>query len=251
MLVLGIETSSKILSVAITDGKAEDKVSLNKGIFHSERLIPLIDKILNRNNFSLFDVDGISVSIGPGSFTGIRIGLTTARTLARALNIPLVGVSSLDGLAFNLQFATCPVRNKISNGVNNLPPDSLACPLINAFGGEVYTAIYRNGRRESEYKLVEIQNWLNGLKERDRKIYFLGDGADIYKELIIKHFGKNGKIAGKNLRYNSALSVALIGARKLKKKKKFSYSKVLPLYIKNPAIKRMIHTDEKTDKISV
>ena len=126
MVILGIETCTKTCGVALTDGrKVRDEISLRLGLYHSEKLVPLVDEILRRNGMAIQDIDGIAVSIGPGSFTGIRVGVSTARGLGQSLNIPLVGIPSLDALALGI-------------GTSG----KLVCPMIDALRREIYTALY-------------------------------------------------------------------------------------------------------------
>ena len=100
MKVLSIETSSKICSVAILeDTKLVKKIELNNGLTHSESLMPLIKQILEETNLTLSQMDLLVCDIGPGSFTGIRIGVATVKAFSDSLDIPAVGISSLEGLA--------------------------------------------------------------------------------------------------------------------------------------------------------
>ena len=104
MKILCIDTSSNLCSVAILENNnLINKLELNNGLTHSETLMPLIKELLNTSNLSLKDIDLLVSDIGPGSFTGIRIGVSTVKAFADCLNIPCVGISSLEVLAYNIK----------------------------------------------------------------------------------------------------------------------------------------------------
>ena len=127
MYILGIETSTKTGSVAIV---SEDGViaqySLNIEVTHSERLMSTVDRVLTDTGFQIADMDGYAVAIGPGSFTGLRIGLAAVKGLALVTGKPVAAVPTLKALAWNLPYAAYPV-----------------CPMLDARKNEVYAATYR------------------------------------------------------------------------------------------------------------
>ena len=123
--ILSIETSSKICSVAILEDKnLVKKIELNNGLTHSETLMPLIKQILNETNLNLSDMNLLVCDIGPGSFTGIRIGVATVKAFTDSLQIPSVGISSLEGLAYNIK------------------DDGLICSIIDCKNNNCYYALY-------------------------------------------------------------------------------------------------------------
>ncbi len=128
MYVLAIDTASNICSVALArDDEILAEVNVDKGLTHSETLMPMIDGVLNEVGVDKKNINLLIVDHGPGSFTGLRIGVTTANTFAQVLGIPVIGISSLDGLAAS-----------IPNGNN------LICTTIDSKGGKFYTCVYRN-----------------------------------------------------------------------------------------------------------
>ncbi len=133
MNTLAIDTSTSVLSVCIRKGEVSASLALRKGLEHSPSLLPLIERLMAEISLSADQLDLVVCSVGPGSFTGIRIGLATAKGIAFAVSKPLVGVSTLDALA--LPFATAPA----------------VYPVIDARKGRWYTALYRNGVREGDY----------------------------------------------------------------------------------------------------
>jgi tRNA threonylcarbamoyladenosine biosynthesis protein TsaB len=233
MVILGIETSTKTCSIALTDGeKIRDEISLHLGLSHSEKLIPLIDEILKRNGKAIEDIDGIAVSIGPGSFTGIRVGVSTARGLAQSLNIPLVGIPSLDALAFGV-------------GTSG----EVVCPMIDALRREIYSALYEGRKRLTRHQLIGIENWLERLKEKRETILFLGEAVDIYENLIKDFLKKKARIVKKEKRYASAAKVAELGREKLGSGEGKKYDEVFPLYIRRPEAEVKWEEKEKMRKI--
>ena len=233
MLILGIETSTKTCSIALTDGKKiRDETSIFLGLFHSERLIPLVDEILKRNSKAIKDIDGIAVSVGPGSFTGIRVGVSTARGLAQSLNVPLVGIPSLDGLAFGL-------------GTSG----EVVCPMIDALRREIYTALYEGKRRLTPHQLIGIEDWLEKMRNRKETILFLGEAVDIYEGLI-KDFLKNkAKIVDKEQRYASAARIAELGLEKFISGEGKKFDQIFPLYLRRPEAEVKWEESKKMRKI--
>jgi len=233
VVILGIETSTKTCSIALTDGgKIRDETSLHLGLSHSEKLIPLMDEILKRNSMAIKDIDGIAVSIGPGSFTGIRVGVSIARGLAQSLNIPLVGIPSLDGLAFDI-------------GTSR----EVVCPMIDALRREIYTALYVGRKRLTPHQLIGIENWLERLKDERQTIIFLGEAVDIYEELIKDSLQKKAKIVEKEKRYASAIRIAELGLEKLVSGEGKKYDEVFPLYIRRPEAEVKWEEKKRAQKI--
>jgi len=227
MRILGIETSTGVCSVALTDGeRMGDELSIAEGLVHSEKLIPLIDRVLKRNSLPLKRLDGIAVSVGPGSFTGVRIGVATARAFAQVLDIPLAGVLSLDALA-GRSFAA-----EMRDGM-------LVCPVIDAMRREVYTALYSRDKdtleKHAPCGIKDIDELMKTLKEKREDIFFLGEAVDLYGGLIKKTLGGKARIAPEKGRYASALSIASIGLKMLGGGYKKSFAEVLPVYVRQPA----------------
>jgi tRNA threonylcarbamoyladenosine biosynthesis protein TsaB len=191
-----------------------------------------MDEILNRNSMTVKDIDGIAVSIGPGSFTGIRVGVSIARGLAQSLNIPLVGIPSLDGLAFGI--GKC---------------GEVVCPMIDALHREIYTALYREKKRLTPHQLISIEKWLERLKDGEETILFLGEAVDIYENLIKDSLNKKAKIVEKEKRYPSAIRVARLGLEKLISGEGKKYEEVFPLYIRRPEAEVKWEEKKRAQKI--
>ena len=219
MKILCIDTSSKLCGVAILeDTTLIKKIELNNGLTHSESLMPLVKQILEECNLTLNDIGLLVADIGPGSFTGIRIGIATVKAFADSLNIPCIGINSLETLAYDVQ------------------KDGLICSTIDCKNDNCYFALYelKNGTfKELEKPLSEsISNVLDLLNTKYQKqnITFVGDGI---KENSISNYldVKNLGIAG----FNKFVSNNKNG------------EEILPMYLKKPQAERQL--EEKLKKL--
>ena len=231
MKILSIETSSKICSVAILEDKnLVKKIELNNGLTHSETLMPLIKQILNETNLNLSDMNLLVCDIGPGSFTGIRIGVATVKAFTDSLQIPSVGISSLEGLAYNIK------------------DDGLICSIIDCKNNNCYYALYE--LKNDTYTLLEapkadsVQNCLNffNYKYTNSKITFVGDGSIIYKN-VIENISSNFVFANTNYPDNelNMIDVYNLGIAGMNKYTKYGADEnLLPLYLKKPQAQRQL-----------
>lgn len=184
MLVLAIDTATKIGSVALYDDKIGviGEINLYVKVNHSNVIMDAVDSLFKLSGLNIKDVDRIAVTIGPGSFTGIRIGTAIAKGLAYSLKKPIVGVNELDVLAHM--------------GENR---EDIIVPLIDARKERVYFSKYRyvDGilLREEEYKDGELREILEELK--GKKVTFIGDGATVNEKLINKILEKDYTIFSK------------------------------------------------------
>ena len=228
MKTLSIETSSKICSVAILEDKnLIKKIELDSGLTHSETLMPLIKQILEETNLTLSKIDLLVCDIGPGSFTGIRIGIATIKAFTDSLNIPSVGVSSLEGLAYNVK------------------TDGIICSIIDCKNNNCYYSLYK--LENNEYTLLEspkadsIENCLNLLnyKYSNLTIHFVGDASLINKNLI-QDMSKNFVLSDTNDNLNN-IDVYNLGIAGINKYQKYGEDKnLLPLYLKKPQAQRQL-----------
>ena len=163
MRVLAVETSTLAGGAALLDGElVVGEYVLDVSATHSERLMGAIDRLLTDAGWTVRDLEGLAVSVGPGSFTGLRIGLSTVKGLALALSIPIVAVPTLDAMAALLPFAALPV-----------------CPVLDARKREVYASLYQwdgaGMRRVWDYLAITPADLVRRL---DEPVIVLGDGAD-------------------------------------------------------------------------
>jgi tRNA threonylcarbamoyladenosine biosynthesis protein TsaB len=173
-LILHIETAEKICSVALSDGEKVLGIKESMGDrAHASLLTVLIDQLLKSANITFKQLNAISVSKGPGSYTGLRIGVSTAKGICYALNIPLIGVNTLQALANGFIDSS-----KMSVIKNESKQPYLLCPMIDARRMEVYIAIYDNSLREVEPVKAEIihSGSFNHLPS-DANIILFGSGA--------------------------------------------------------------------------
>lgn len=171
MRILAMDTSSPVATVAIIEGdvlKAE--YSINHQLTHSEKLMPMINDIMNVLKLNPTDLDLIAVSKGPGSFTGIRIGVATANTMAQALNIPVVGVDAIEAMAYGL-----------------FGYEGVIMPIMDAQRKRVYTGIYKfkNGKFETlkDVEVMGIEDFIE-LTEKYEKVALVGDGVEVFEEIL-------------------------------------------------------------------
>ena len=169
MKILAVDTSSKICSVCIMeDSEVLLEKHTNDEKTHSQNLMPLIDELFNETNLTLDDINLLACSQGPGSFTGIRIGLATIKAFADAKNIPVVGVTSLESLAYNIT------------------ETGLIVSLIDAKNDNVYYSLFSNNgttyNQIGEFKSDSIQNILDDLFIYDDKLIFVGDGSEVHHD---------------------------------------------------------------------
>ncbi len=219
MLVLGIETSTKTGSVAIV---SEDAViaqySLNIEVTHSERLMSTVDRVLKDTGLGIANMDGFAVAIGPGSFTGLRIGVSTVKGLALASGKPVAAVPTLLALAWNLPHAAYPV-----------------CPLLDARKNEVYTAMYRFEGTALVQTMPEatipIPEVAAGISE---KVLFTGEAAHLYRREIEQRFENRAFFAPPAAALPAAATVAGIGLGMIKSGRTADPDSLTPLYIRRP-----------------
>lgn len=220
MKILAIDTSSEICSVAILENDtvvAEN--SLNDGKTHSENLMTIMENILVENETKLNDIDMIACSVGPGSFTGIRIGVSSIKAIAEVLDVPVAAVTSLETLARNVE-----------------EKDATIVSLIDAKNDQVYAGIFDdNYDKKEEYIADSIYNVVERIKEYDN-IIFVGSAAIKYMDLLNENFD-DVKVADVNVQ--TASNVGKIGYKKHKEKDLKSADTIMPMYLRKSQAERM------------
>lgn len=184
-LLLNIETSTAVCSVALgKDGKLLALKENKEGMKHATHLTTFIDNILKENDLKPSDLDGVAISMGPGSYTGLRIGVSTAKGLCFGSNIPLIAINTLQAMTKALQ------ENKsMLNGVKNME-DAYFCPMIDARRMEVYTGFFNNQtelKREISADIIDENSFNEELSNRE--IVFFGDGSGKCKDVITNENG--------------------------------------------------------------
>lgn len=225
MKILSIDTSSDICSVAILeDNTVIKELHIDDIKTHSEKLMTLIKNIFEECKLSLDNdnIDLITCSKGPGSFTGIRIGIATVKAFADSKNIKAIGISSLDGLAYNIENV------------------GFTCSLIDARNNNVYFGLFENKILKSEYKAISIDEAIDILKNETAPITFIGNGASLYKEKILQSLPNSIFIDG-DLNNSSAIG---IGKAAFANYSNNILSSLSPLYLRKSQAERMLEENK-------
>ena len=215
MLILAFESTAKAASAALVrDGKLISQFSQCSGLTHSRTLLPMGEDMLKNAELTLQDVDLIAVAHGPGSFTGVRIGVSMVKGLAWAADKPCVGVSTLEAMAWH-----------------GLAAGGLICPVMDARRSQVYNALFRmeDGRpvrltEDRPIALTELAEELRAYKER---VFLVGDGAELSFRTL-SELGLPCVLAPENLRMQSAWGVAMAAMDK----EPGSADSLLPVYLR-------------------
>lgn len=227
MKILAIDTSSKLCGVCILEDCEEifriDRITDKS---HSERLMPIIYETFSNVSFNLKDINLIVCDKGPGSFTGIRIGIATAKAFLDSLNIPAIGISSLEALAYNVN------------------TEGLICSLLDSKNDNCYFALYE--LKNSEYKEIEkpqavsISELIEILAKFNKKITFVGDGVDVFQKRISSEIN--------NPTFSSANEINSfnLGRAGFSKYSNGISDTLLPMYLRKPQAQRQL--EEKLKK---
>jgi tRNA threonylcarbamoyladenosine biosynthesis protein TsaB len=219
--LLAVETSTLTGAVALLEeGRvvAESRVSV--AVTHGERLVSAIDGVLRAARRELADIDAFAVALGPGSFTGLRIGLSTIKGLAFATGKPAVGVPTLDALAWRLPYCAYPI-----------------CPILDARKNEVYTGLYRT--LSGELELLETPRAMPpaALAEELRDglagpVVFVGDAVSRFGPIFSEILGSRACLAPADLRLPSAVTVGEIATGALERGEAGDPGNLVPLYVR-------------------
>lgn len=228
MKILSIDTSSIVCSVSILENETIlYEASTDNGLTHSEKLMPMVKETFDKLNMSLSDIDMYVSSIGPGSFTGIRIGISTIKAFVDVYNKPCYGISSLEGLAYNTN----------SNG--------LVCSIIDAKNNNIYSGIYeyKNGmyNLKTDYISDTIDNLIFKLSEySSQKITFVGDGSIVYHDILSNTFSSCDFSRNNNC---SSVQNAISAFRRYQNNI-IDTNNLTPLYLKKSQAERMLEQKE-------
>ena len=244
MKILSIDTASNICGVSILeDNKLICQLDNDTGRTHSENLMPMINTAFEKTNLSLKDIELIVCDKGPGSFTGIRIGVSTVKAFSDSIGIPCVGISSIEALAYNVKLM--PEYGEIYTG--------LVCSILDCKNSNCYFALYKfeNGICTTiiEPLADTIQNALHLLHEIDETnlcetdssnstLLFIGDGALTYNDIIRQTF-PNCLFVQDNANILNSYSLALAGIDTYSRS---GESDILPLYLRKPQAQRQLES---------
>lgn len=232
MIVLGINTATTFGSVGLIDSdRVVGEYSLNIPITHSERLMTCIDRLLTDARVCLEEIEGFSIALGPGSFTGLRIGVSTVKGLAFATGQPVAGVSTLEALALNI---SC-YANQI-------------CPILDARKKEVYAALFEPNKAHNLARLSpDLVISPGDLVEKIHgPVTFLGDGVEVYGNFLKRKLGRRASFVAPEFGYVRGTVVAHMGAKLIRKGKTLDLASFTPYYIRRSEAE--IKYDERVGK---
>lgn len=228
MKILAVDSSGLVASVAyLEDGIMKGSLNYNNQKTHSQTLLPMIDELVKSLDIDLNNIDYLAVSNGPGSFTGLRIGVATIKGLGLSIDKEVVGVSTLESLALNWM------------GV-----DGVVCPIMDARRSQVYTAAYKytgEGPKmdcvieQDSYMIEDLCNKLNSLGE---KVYFAGDGVPVYKDYIENNLKVPYQMPCASNCYQNAAYIAVLGEYYANKGEAVNARDLTPVYLRKPQAER-------------
>lgn len=231
MLILGIDSSTEVAAVGLyEDGKILGEMNISLYRRHSERLMPNIDHLFNELGLDIKNIDGIAVTVGPGSFTGLRIGISTVKGFAQVLDVPVVGVSTLDLIAYNLNYV-----------------EGWVVPLLDARRKRVYTSLYKmqgnNNNifqsKEWEDQALPIDELIYNLSDhcdhngKPGAYYLIGNGVNIYRDELVDQ-ELNLILTPPSYHKPRGGAVAELGQILLQKGKSCNVDHLVPNYLKKP-----------------
>lgn len=234
MKILAIECSAVPASCAVMEnGKIIASSFVNVRLTHSQTLLPMAVATMNSAGINCNEIDGFAVSHGPGSFTGIRIGISAVKGLAAPKNTPCVGVSALESMAYNFIDTNC-----------------IVCAVMDARCNQVYNALFRvkNGNIERLVpdRALMCEELAEELKQIKEKIIIVGDGTEVFAP-----FAENNEsvvLSHPTRRYQSAVGVALLAEKAFKNNETVTPDKLLPLYLRLPQAERELAAKQNNKK---
>lgn len=228
MKVLGLDTSTLMTTCGVIDENILlGEYSLNQDMSHSEKLVPMVKDVLDNLQIKIEDIDVFGVSTGPGSFTGLRIGIATIKAFAHIFDKPIVGVSTLEALAFNL------------------PYNDVVVPMIDARRDRVYTGIYKWEGKDlisiMEPTVMEIDTLLDLLDKNHENIVVNGDGSLLFKERILSKLKDKVRFATIGQNMCRASSICELALYKYKKGIVDDYFALAPDYLRESQAQRELN----------
>ena len=228
MTILAIDTSAKAASVCLA---AEDKIIgeffINTSLTHSQTLVPMVEQLCKKSEVSMEDIGAVAVNAGPGSFTGVRIGVAAAKGIAFQRSLPCVSVSTLESMAYNM-----------------LGGDCVVCALMDARCSQVYNAMFRvkgdSVERLCDDRAISLTDLKLDLRNYTEKVVFVGDGAQIaFKSL--ENPPENVFLAPMNRITQTASSVACAAFKQINKGNTLTPAELMPVYLRLPQAQRELN----------
>lgn len=228
MKILAVDTSATAASVAVAEeNKLIGEFSINTALTHSQTLMPMVEELLKNTGLSVNDIDAVAVNAGPGSFTGVRIGVAAVKGIAFPKNLPCVSVSTLESMAYNM-----------------LGNDCIVCSVMDARCSQVYNALFRvNGcsvTRMTDDRALSLTDLKNELQNINEKVILVGDGAVLCSEFLGEEL-ENIMIAPFNNRIQTASSVAYAAFEKINNGETLKADELMPVYLRLPQAQRELN----------
>ena len=220
MIILAMDTSGPVAGVAVwEEGRIRyEAMAVNK-MTHSESIMPMVEEALTRTGLQKEQLTHLAVTVGPGSFTGVRIGVTAVKAMSHALDIPCIAVDALEATAF---------------GIDN--PEEIICPIQDARVQQVYGAAFKNGNRIMDDCVVKLEEYLAALAPLGERFLFTGDGVIPYQGRIAECLGEKARFAAAHSCYLRPAAVACLAARDAHRA--VDYLTLQPLYLRAPQAER-------------
>ena len=220
MIILAIDTSGPVAGAAVyEDGLIRyEAMAVNK-MTHSESIMPMVEEALTRTALTKKQLTHLAVTVGPGSFTGVRIGVTAVKAMSHALGIPCVGVDALEATAFGID-----------------SPGEVICPIQDARVHQVYGAAFRGGERLADDCVLRLDEYLQQISPLGERFLFTGDGVTAYREQIAEAMGEKARFAPPQSAYLRPAAVACLAARDAAQA--VDYLTLQPLYLRAPQAER-------------
>lgn len=228
MKILAVDTSATAASVAVAEeNKLIGEFSINTALTHSQTLMPMVDELLKNTGLSVNDIDAVAVNAGPGSFTGVRIGVAAVKGIAFPKNLPCVSVSTLESMAYNM-----------------LGNDCIVCSVMDARCSQVYNALFRvkgcTVTRMTDDRALSLTDLKNELQNINEKIVLVGDGAVLCSKFLGEEL-ENIMLAPFNNRIQTASSVAYVAFEKINNGETVKADELMPVYLRLPQAQRELN----------
>lgn len=228
MKILAVDTSATAASVAVAEeNKLIGEFSINTALTHSQTLMPMVDELLKNTGLSVNDIDAVAVNAGPGSFTGVRIGVAAVKGIAFPKNLPCVSVSTLESMAYNM-----------------LGNDCIVCSVMDARCSQVYNALFRvkgcTVTRMTDDRALSLTDLKNELQNINEKVVLVGDGAVLCSKFLGEEL-ENIILAPFNNRIQTASSVAYAAFEKINNGETVKADELMPVYLRLPQAQRELN----------
>ncbi|MBE6778461.1 MAG: tRNA (adenosine(37)-N6)-threonylcarbamoyltransferase complex dimerization subunit type 1 TsaB [Ruminococcaceae bacterium] len=236
--ILAMDTSATPVSCAVVrDGRVVYSCFAHNGSVHSQTLMPMVDKALDVAGIAVGELDAIAVSAGPGSFTGVRIGVSAVKGISFTGNIPCVSVSTLEAMAKN---------------VSGLPFDGVVCCVMDARCQQVYMALFELGTDGQTVRLtpdqaISIEELKKTLKKLEKSVILVGDGSDLCYN-ILKSEIRSLFLSPLSIRYQNAVGVAQVAVDKLRDGDTLTGEELQPVYLRLPQAERELRARQQQEK---